>query len=167
MGRIRSKNTKPELIVRSMLHRCGFRYSLRRKDLPGKPDIVMPKYKSVVFVHGCYWHRHRACKNATTPAKNQEFWKEKFRRTLERDRQNRLDLKNGGWKVIVVWECEVMRNPEEVLTRILNCIEAGVDLNTYNIPSKKKLLKVAERKLHYSLNQIEKNKRLPTRKKKK
>ena len=107
MSRIRSKNTNPEMIVRSMLHQMGFRFRLHRKDLPGKPDIVLPKYKTVVEVRGCYWHRHDGCKFAYTPKSNTEFWQEKFRRNVERDHMNEEKLKELGWKVIVIWECEV------------------------------------------------------------
>ncbi len=106
MSRIRSKDTKPELIVRSLLHRMGYRFRLHRKDLPGKPDIVLPKYKTVIFVHGCFWHRHKGCKGRTTPSTNKEYWDKKFLRNIEKDKANRRDLKKAGWKVIVIWECE-------------------------------------------------------------
>lgn len=107
MSRIRSKDTGPEMRVRSALHRAGYRFRLHVKDLPGRPDIVLPKYKTVIFVHGCFWHRHKGCSNATMPSTNQEFWKEKFRRNVERDKREQAELKKLGWKVIVVWECEV------------------------------------------------------------
>lgn len=107
MSRIRSSNTKPELIVRSLLHRMGFRFRIHRKDLPGKPDIVLPKYKTVVFVHGCFWHRHEDCQYAYTPKSRVEFWEEKFKKNIERDNRNRTDLEALGWKVLVVWACEL------------------------------------------------------------
>ncbi|MFP4390373.1 MAG: very short patch repair endonuclease [Desulfococcaceae bacterium] len=107
MGRVRSRNTRPEIRVRSLLHRMGFRFRLHGKDLPGSPDIVLPKYSTVIFVHGCFWHRHPGCPRATTPASRPEHWLPKFRRTVERDRENQDRLRELGWKVIVLWECEL------------------------------------------------------------
>lgn len=107
MSRIRSKNTKPEMAVRSLLHGMGYRFRLHRKDLPGKPDIVLPKYKTVIFVHGCFWHRHRNCKRCTTPSTNKGFWLKKFERNVEKDRINKRLLKKAGWNIITVWECEI------------------------------------------------------------
>lgn len=107
MSRIKSKDTAPEMRVRSALHRAGYRFRLHVKDLPGKPDIVLPKYKTVIFVHGCFWHRHKGCSNATMPSTNQAFWKEKFKRNVERDKREQAELNKLGWKVLVVWECEV------------------------------------------------------------
>tara|TARA_R110002049_G_scaffold251918_1_gene426347 strand:+ start:1955 stop:2386 length:432 start_codon:yes stop_codon:yes gene_type:complete len=106
MSRIKNRDTKPELIVRSLLHRMGYRFRLHRKDLPGKPDIVLPKYKTVIFVHGCFWHRHKGCKYAYTPKSRIEFWEKKFATNLKRDLENQKLLKNCGWKVRVIWECE-------------------------------------------------------------
>ena len=108
MSRIRSKDTKPELLVRSLLHRMGYRFRLHRKDLPGCPDIVLPKYKTVIFVHGCYWHRHKGCKYAYTPKSRIEFWQKKFQGNIERDRKHQRDLKKLGWKVLIIWECEII-----------------------------------------------------------
>jgi DNA mismatch endonuclease, patch repair protein len=96
MSQIRSKDTKPEIIVRSMLHRMGYRFRLHRKDLPGKPDIVLPKYKTVIFVHGCFWHRHKGCKRCTTPSANQTYWLPKLHRNADRDKQNQKLLKKTG-----------------------------------------------------------------------
>ena len=110
MSRIKSKDTTPERIVRSFLHRNGFRFRLHVKDLPGKPDIVLPKYKTVIEVRGCYWHRHEGCKDATTPSTNIEFWQNKFAATVVRDKQTEQELKALGWNVIVLWECEVIKN---------------------------------------------------------
>lgn len=124
MSRIRGKDTKPELMVRSILHRMGFRFRLNRKDLPGKPDIVFPKYKTVLFVHGCYWHRHSKCKNATTPTKNRDFWINKFAGTVKRDADNQRDLKQQGWIVGVIWECEIRKNPILAVTNAL--IDTGI-----------------------------------------
>jgi len=105
MSRIRGKDTGPEKLVRSLLHRMGYRFRLHVKDLPGRPDIVLPRYRTVVFVHGCFWHRHRGCKNCTTPTNNRAFWVEKLEGNAERDLQNRAALRLAGWRVVVVWEC--------------------------------------------------------------
>lgn len=108
MGRVRSKNTGPEMIVRSLLHRLGFRFRLHHKGLPGKPDIVLPKYKTVIFVHGCFWHSHPGCADATIPKSRTEFWVKKFEDTIKRDASNQALLMNQGWKVVVIWECETV-----------------------------------------------------------
>jgi len=120
MAQIKGKNTKPELIVRSLLHRSGYRFTVngpKNKELPGKPDIVLPKYKTVIFVHGCFWHRHKGCKGATTPKTRTEWWQEKFDRNVSNDRKNQKELRKLGWNVIVVWECE-LKKPEQVLARL-------------------------------------------------
>ena len=106
MSRIKSGNTKPEIIVRSLLHKLGYRFRLHRKDLPGKPDIVLPRYKSVIFVHGCFWHRHKGCKNATSPKTKIIFWREKFKANVERDRKVQKELNSMGWSIQIIWECE-------------------------------------------------------------
>ncbi len=122
MSRIRSTNTKPEMLVRSFLHRNGFRFRLHAKDLPGHPDIVLPKYKTVIEVRGCFWHRHPGCKYATTPSSNTEFWKQKFKQNIERDKQNGKKLKLLGWKLIVVWDCETLKKkfPPKNLSEFTN-----------------------------------------------
>jgi len=107
MSRIRSKDTKPEVILRSALHRKGFRFRKNYSKLPGNPDIVFPKYSTVILVHGCYWHRHNGCKNAATPKTNTDFWIKKFAKNIERDDEVKKKLEKVGWKVIVVWECEI------------------------------------------------------------
>lgn len=107
MSRIRGKDTKPEIAVRKMLHAAGFRFRLHVKELPGKPDIVLPKWKTVVFVHGCFWHRHEGCKDTTTPKTRTDWWLEKFNKNVANDLKKRRDLEDAGWKVLVVWECEV------------------------------------------------------------
>jgi DNA mismatch endonuclease (patch repair protein) len=117
MGRIRSGNTKPELAVRSLLHRMGYRFRLHRKDLPGKPDIILPKYKTVVFVHGCFWHRHMSCQYAYAPKSRVKFWEEKFKSNIERDNRNQAELEAIGWKVIVIWECE-LSDTESVVNKL-------------------------------------------------
>jgi len=107
MSAIKSKNTRPEIVVRKLLHSMGYRFRLHRKDLPGSPDIVLPKYKTVIFVHGCFWHRHKNCKYASTPKTRQEFWEAKFRENINRDKLNQENLSSKGWKIIIVWECEI------------------------------------------------------------
>ena len=107
MSAIKSKNTKPEIAVRKLLHSMGYRFRLHRKDLPGSPDIVLPKYKTVIFVHGCFWHRHQNCKYASNPKTRREFWEKKFKENIERDKKTQEKLKNLGWKTKIVWECEI------------------------------------------------------------
>jgi len=125
MSRIRSKNTKPEMIVRSMLHRMGFRFRLHRSDLPGKPDIVLPKHKTVIFVNGCYWHPHPGCKERKErkpPKQNVTYWQNKFARNLERDEKARVELEAAGWRVAVLHECDMTRGrhlTEEHILEIL------------------------------------------------
>jgi DNA mismatch endonuclease (patch repair protein) len=109
MSHIRSKDTKPEKRLRSLLHRLGFRFRLHRKDLPGTPDIVLPKYRTVIFVHGCFWHQHPGCKKATLPRSNVEFWKNKLEKNIERDKEVEKKLIETGWNVIVIWECEIKK----------------------------------------------------------
>ena len=106
MSRIRGKDTKPELRVRSVLHAMGYRFRLHRKDLPGTPDIVLPRHWTVIMVHGCFWHRHPKCKYAYTPKSRKNFWTKKFSETMSRDKRNRIALEKGGWTVRVIWECE-------------------------------------------------------------
>jgi DNA mismatch endonuclease (patch repair protein) len=107
MSRIRGKDTGPERIVRSLIHRMGYRFRLHGKKLPGRPDIIMAKYKTVVFVHGCFWHRHRRCKNCTTPTNNREFWVKKLEGNAVRDAKNQRNFRRLGWRVLIVWECAV------------------------------------------------------------
>ena len=118
MSRIRSKNTKPELIVRSVLHRMGYRFRLHRKDLPGKPDIVLPKYKTVIFVHGCFWHGHSGCKRGNIPKTNKNYWIPKINKNKDRDRKHRSQLKKQGWKVAVIWECQC--HNEKVFNKLID-----------------------------------------------
>lgn len=117
MSRIQGKDTGPEKKVRSLLHRMGYRFRLHRKDLPGKPDIVLPKYKAVIFVHGCFWHRHKGCRLAYTPKSRKEFWKKKFEDTMLRDVRNKKLLKRQNWKVLVIWECQT-RNLQMLAKRL-------------------------------------------------
>ncbi|MBT6053390.1 MAG: DNA mismatch endonuclease Vsr [Candidatus Scalindua sp.] len=123
MSRIKGKDTKPEKIVRSALHKEGFRFRLNRKDLPGKPDIVLPKYKSVILVHGCFWHRHPRCKFAYNPKSREKFWQKKFSDNVERDKAVKKELRKIGWKVIVVWECELKNiKKDKTINRILKAL---------------------------------------------
>ena len=107
MAGIRGKDTKPEKVVRSALHSAGLRYRIHVSDLPGKPDLVFPKYKAVILVHGCYWHRHPGCWWSTNPSSNGEFWAAKFNQNVLRDARNIADLRSLGWRVAVVWECTI------------------------------------------------------------
>jgi DNA mismatch endonuclease (patch repair protein) len=118
MSRIRGKDTRPEIVVRSLLHSLGYRFRLNRKDIPGKPDIVLPKYQTAIYVHGCYWHRHQGCHLAYTPKSNLDFWGKKFARNVERDLEVRESLKHTGWKQLVIWECET-RNEIELTARLM------------------------------------------------
>ena len=106
MSRVRSRDTTPELIVRRIAHRLGFRYRLHRKDLPGCPDIVFPRYRSVILVHGCFWHRHPCCKYASSPKTRAQYWERKFQGNVARDARNEALLCNLDWRVMVIWECE-------------------------------------------------------------
>jgi DNA mismatch endonuclease, patch repair protein len=107
MRSIRKKNTKPELDVRRLLHRLGFRFRVHRADLPGNPDIVLPKHRAVIFVHGCFWHQHPRCHKGMAPRLRRDYWLPKLARTVERDRQARSDLAASGYRVLVLWECEI------------------------------------------------------------
>ena len=106
MARVRQKGTSPEIEVRSVLHRWGYRFRLHRRDLPGTPDIVLPGRRIAIFVNGCFWHRHDGCARTTTPKRNADYWSAKFRRNRERDEANYAKLQAMGWSVFVVWECE-------------------------------------------------------------
>ena len=112
MQAVRQKNTKPEVTVRRLLHRLGYRFRLHRRDLPGSPDIVLPKHRTVIFVHGCFWHRH-GCKKTTTPKIRRNFWEAKFAANVERDRRKEEQLREAGWRVLTIWECQV--NELEIL----------------------------------------------------
>ncbi|PCJ08931.1 MAG: very short patch repair endonuclease [Rhodobacteraceae bacterium] len=112
MSRIRNKNTRPELLLRSLLHRKGFRFRLHDSGLPGKPDIVLRRYRTAIFVNGCYWHRHKNCSRATMPKTRISFWQEKFEKTIERDQRKTRELRLAGWHVITVWECELENSPD-------------------------------------------------------
>jgi DNA mismatch endonuclease (patch repair protein) len=112
MARVRGTNTKPEMFVRRTLHSMGYRFRLHRRDLPGKPDIVLPNLNTAIFVHGCYWHRHAGCKRATMPHTRTEFWENKFARTIVRDKEHHEKLTGAGWNVVTIWECELRDGDE-------------------------------------------------------
>jgi len=118
MRRIRSKDTAPELLVRRTVHREGFRFRLHRVDLPGKPDLVLPRLRKVIFVHGCYWHQHRHCSDGRVPKSNRSYWMPKLLRNKRRDAANRRALTRSGWRSLVIWECET--KDAERLARVLN-----------------------------------------------
>ncbi len=107
MSRIRGKDTKPEMATRSLLHGMGYRFRLKNSEIPGKPDIILPRYKAVIFVHGCFWHRHPGCKYAYMPKSRKDFWEKKFHSNIQRDREVTAQLKKLGWRQMVVWECEI------------------------------------------------------------
>ncbi len=109
MSRVRGRDTKPEILVRRWLHARGYRFRLHRADLPGKPDIVLPRYRTAVFVHGCFWHAHAGCKYSALPETNHEYWAEKIGRNVRRDRRNARALRADGWRVIILWECKIRR----------------------------------------------------------
>lgn len=122
MSRIRSRDTTPELTVRSMLHRLGYRFRLHRRDLPGSPDILLPKYRTAIFVHGCFWHRHSGCRFAYMPKTRQQFWARKFEDNRRRDRRVTRALRRDGWRVAVIWECET-DNPVHLKAKLRRLLE--------------------------------------------
>ncbi|MFZ5867402.1 MAG: very short patch repair endonuclease [Thermodesulfobacteriota bacterium] len=117
MSQIGARNTRPEVMVRSLLHSAGFRFRLHEKRLPGRPDIVLPRYHTVVFVHGCFWHGHSCPKGTSLPKTRAEFWVSKITRTKERDAENKADLEKLGWRVVVVWGCE-LKEPSLLVERL-------------------------------------------------
>lgn len=117
MGRVREKNTSPELKVRSLVHHLGYRFRLHRKDLPGKPDLVFPSRNKIIFVHGCFWHGHDCARGHRVPKTNSEYWIEKIQRNMRRDSKHQSELKAMGWHVLVIWECEI-NNPKIVVGKI-------------------------------------------------
>jgi DNA mismatch endonuclease (patch repair protein) len=152
MSRIRGRNTRPEVVLRKALHRRGFRFRLNAKKLSGSPDIVLPRWKTVLFVHGCYWHRHPGCRKATTPSSNVEFWAKKFRQNVERDARNIRDLQEAGWRVGVVW----VLGDIETCSKRKSAKDAG---RTRMEPCKKGLLwtlraNLSEKLLSFSTGQI-------------
>lgn len=130
MGRIKGRDTAPEKNVRSLLHREGFRFRLHAKNLPGKPDIYLPKWNTAIFVHGCFWHRHENCRLCYTPKSNTAFWNAKFTGNVERDKRNEVALRDAGWKILTVWECE-LANPKVLARRLSKAIRrSSADAST-------------------------------------
>lgn len=125
MARVKGKDTTPELRVRRAAHAMGLRFRLHRKDLPGKPDLVFPKHKLAVFVHGCFWHRHDGCPKASTPKSRTEFWDMKFQANVERDKRNLSEIERLGWSCIIVWECET-QNPQKLDEILLSLFDRRV-----------------------------------------
>ncbi|SDK67288.1 very short patch repair endonuclease [Billgrantia gudaonensis] len=127
MASVGGKNTGPEMALRRYLHKRGYRFRLHRKDLPGTPDLVLPKYRLAIFVHGCYWHRHAGCFYASTPKTNELFWKEKFDKNIARDRRQQAELQRLGWRVLIVWQCG-LRFSLDRLGETTERIESGTEL---------------------------------------
>ena len=125
MASIKSRDTKPEMLVRRYLHGRGFRYTLGKRSLPGKPDLAFHRHNAVIFVHGCYWHGHQGCRFATTPATRTEFWRTKITANAERDARVILELRKLGWRVAVVWECALRKQPELALRRLERFLVSG------------------------------------------
>ena len=123
MSKIRSKDTLPELLVRKTLWQMGYRYRLHYKKLPGKPDIVIVKHKIAVFVHGCFWHRHKNCIEASRPKTNQEYWEAKINKNIERDKKYKKEIEKLGWKVITVWECSIKHDIEKNIAVLRTLME--------------------------------------------
>ncbi len=132
MAAIRSMGMKPEMAVRSLVHRLGFRFRLHRKDLPGVPDLVFPAMKKVIFVHGCFWHQHDACREGRLPKSRQDYWVPKLTRNVERDAQHTAALKKNGWRVLTLWECQVendSRLPQTILKFLRSKSAVGTGVN--------------------------------------
>ena len=118
MRAVGRKDTAPEKLVRSFLHSMGFRFSLNRKDLPGSPDIVLPRWNAAIFVHGCFWHRHAGCRYASMPKHNSAFWAQKFRENIDRDERIWREIETQGWRYLVIWECQLKKEPRFTLEKI-------------------------------------------------
>lgn len=125
MSKIRSEDTKPEVLLRSLLHKAGYRFRLHRKDLPGKPDIVFPGLRKVIFVHGCFWHQHPGCREGRLPGSRQNYWRPKLERNTQRDEIAMRELRKEGWDVIVIWECET------ALPDLLNIVRSFLERRSY------------------------------------
>lgn len=123
MSKILSNNTGPERRVRKILSTLGYRYRLNVRNLPGKPDIVLRKYDSIIFVHGCFWHLHSKCRDGTVPKTRTDYWREKLYKNKARDARNMRDLRKKGWKVLRLWECEIERKPERVINKLRKFLE--------------------------------------------
>ncbi len=122
MSRVKNRNTKPELVVRSLLHRLGYRFRLHRRTLPGHPDIILPKYRKAIFVHGCFWHGHEGCSRATVPETNRRFWEEKIEKNKQRDDRAVAQLAKLGWRSLIVWQCET-KDVQKLAERLVRFLE--------------------------------------------
>jgi len=120
MSKIGPKDSKQEIFIRRLVHELGYRYRLHRKDLPGKPDLVFPKYKKVIFINGCFWHGHKNCKRAKLPETNNQFWKEKIEKNIINDKANQKELKRLGWDYLIVWQCDIKRKNIDILKKIID-----------------------------------------------
>ncbi len=166
MSKIRSKDTKPEITLRKAFFAKGFRYRINDKKLPGKPDIVFPKYKTIIFVHGCFWHDHKGCKRAHLPKSNTNYWENKIRRNKERDAENQELLSALGWKICIVWECETNKKEKlkSVVDKIIteNLQKSATNHNTIKIKIYEEvnsaITQVAEDEMFYSNSKNEMNK---------
>jgi DNA mismatch endonuclease (patch repair protein) len=146
MAKIKGKNTAPELAVRSLLHRAGHRFRIHVRALPGTPDIVLPRHRTIVFVHGCFWHRHTGCKIATTPQTHRKFWADKFARNMANDQKHRRRLRRLGWRIVTVWSCQ-LKHPDRVLARIEKALQSPSTV--YHLPPPAPLPLVAESRPTY------------------
>ena len=118
MAAVPQKNSKPELVVRSALHRLGYRFRLHRKDLPGSPDIVLPRYEVAIFVHGCFWHQHSRCRLARRPTSNRRYWNRKLDENIDRDKRKVSELRVLGWRALVIWQCQIEKRPDYVRQKL-------------------------------------------------
>lgn len=159
MSKIRSTNTKPELMLRKFLFRKGMRYRINYKKLSGRPDIVFPRYKLIIFVNGCFWHGHENCKIAHLPKTNTDFWQNKINKNIERDNKNIQNNILLGWKVLVIWECKINKNNlENIYNRILDVISEDVENKTFKITlyteNEERVSKVGEDIIKYNKNDL-------------
>lgn len=151
MSHIRSANTKPEIVLRSVLHRMGFRFRVHRRGLPGQPDIILPKYRTVIFVNGCFWHQHPGCIEAVRPKTNEKYWTAKLEDNVKRDRKNYRALRKQGWKVIRFWECDIEKDPIRIAMRIAKDLRGVVQGSAeHALPPRTELLRAAESRAGYN-----------------
>jgi DNA mismatch endonuclease (patch repair protein) len=151
MSKVRSRDTKPEWVLRCGLHRLGFRYRIKNDHLPGSPDLVFPKFHAAVFVHGCYWHRHPGCKDASMPKSNVTFWERKFAENIARDRRAMCELEKLGWRTLVVWQCELTKHTVATIKRVADWLKQK---NVYDafVMNSNDLLSIAEKKVRYRIS---------------
>ncbi|HBU14820.1 MAG TPA: very short patch repair endonuclease [Gemmobacter sp.] len=142
MAGIRGRDTQPELLLRRAMHARGFRFRLHRKDLPGSPDLVFPRYRVVVFVHGCFWHRHEGCRYTTTPKTRIDFWQAKFEANLARDQKVEEALACAGWRIAIVWECALRHDAGRIASELAEWMSAGISPVRVELGSQRKVLPV-------------------------